>query len=217
LALGIERAGVELGHRVAEAVTVGGGEIVHRLDDAGQAGAGAADVAALVDAGADQHRVVPRAQLRHRHVTADLAIHHEAEPALLQQLPAAEHDFLFQLEVGDAVDHQPADPVVAVVDRHLITLSAQLLAGGKSRRPGADDPDRLGPLLTGPNRPHPAALEGGIGDVALDGPDSDALKALLDDAVALAEPVLRADAAAYLGEIVGRGADLVGLLQPTIS
>src|SRR6185437_16540618 len=83
-------------------------------------------------------------------------------------------------------------------------------------RPGADDTDRLGQLPTGPNRPDPAALEGGVGDIALNGTDRDALEALLDDAVAFAEPVLRADAAANLGKIVGRGTDLVGLLQPII-
>ena len=60
----------------------------------------------------------------------------------------------------------------------------------------------------------PAALPGGVGDVLLDRADGDALEALLDDAIAFAEPVLRADAAADLGEGVGGGGDLVGLLQP---
>jgi hypothetical protein len=50
LALGIERARVESGHRVAQPAAVRGGEIVERRGDAGQADAGGGDVARLVDA-----------------------------------------------------------------------------------------------------------------------------------------------------------------------
>ena len=57
---------------------------------------------------------------------------------------AALHDLLLQLEAGDAVDQQAADAVVAVVDRDLIALAAQLLGGGQPGRAGADDADALG-------------------------------------------------------------------------
>ena len=56
------------------------------------------------------------------------------------------------------------------------------------------------------DRLHPAHLERGVGDVALDRADGDgAVAGLLDHAIAFAQPVLRADAAADLGEGVGGG------------
>ena len=174
----------------------------------------AADVARLVDAGGDEHRVVPLAQLRQGHVAADGAVQVEADAALLEGAPAAQHHLLLQLEVRDAVDHQPAGAVVAVVDVHLVAAGAQPLGGGEAGRAGADDADALREFGARARRRDPAALPGGVGDVLLDRADGDALEALLDDAIALAEPVLRADAAADLGEGVGGGGDLVGLLQP---
>ena len=83
---GVQRAGRELRHRVAQALAVGGGQVVQRRHDARQPDARAADVARLVDAGGDQHRVVPRAQLGEGSVAADLAAEVEVDAALLQQL-----------------------------------------------------------------------------------------------------------------------------------
>ena len=179
---------------------------------------GPADVARLVDAGGDQHGIVAFAQRVEadgiRAVAADIGAEMEHDAAFLQQLPAAEHDVLLQLEAGDAVDHQPADAVVAVVDMHLVALAAQHLGRGEAARAGADDADRLRPLVAHADRLHPAVGERRVGDEALDRADGDAVEPLLDDAVALAQTVLRADAAADLGEVVGGGADLVSLLQP---
>ena len=84
-----------------------------------------------------------RAQFGERDVAADLEVQLELDAALGQQLRAAQHDLLLQLEVGDAVDQQAAGAVVAVVDRDPIALRAQLLGGGQARRAGADDADRL--------------------------------------------------------------------------
>ncbi len=127
-------------------------------------------------------------------------------PASSSSFQRREHDVLFQLEVGDAVDQQAADAVVAVVD------------DGPGSRGGAAARRRRGPPGPAPMMPTDSAVpragstgltqprvEGGVGDVALDRADGDALEALLDDAVALAQPVLRADAAADLGEVVGGG------------
>ncbi len=128
----------------------------------------------------------------------------------------ARHDLLLQLEVRNAVDEEAADPVVAVIDGDLVAAPAELLRGGEAGGAGADDADRLRALAPRLRRGDPARGEGGFGDELLDRADRDGLKALLDDAIALAEPVLRADAAADLGKIVGRGRDLVGLLDPAL-
>ena len=125
-------------------------------------------------------------------------------------------DMLLELEARDAVDHQPAHPVVPVIDRDLVAPPAQHLRRRQPAGARADDPDRLRQLAPRPRRLHPALRPGIIRDVALDRADRDALEPLLDDAVALAKPVLRADPAADLGEVVGGGADLVRLLQPPL-
>src|SRR5262249_17331355 len=133
----------------------------------------------------------------------------EADAAFLEKAPAPLHHMLLELEIGDAVDEEPADPVVAVVDMDLVTLAAQLLGGGEAGRPRADDADGETQLARRFRRLDPALRKGSLGDVFLDRADGDALEALLDDAIAFAEPVLRADSAADLGHVVGRRRDLV--------
>src|SRR5690606_14114830 len=60
-------------------------------------------------------------------------------------------------------------------------------------------------------------VPGGVGDVFLDRADGDgAVPRLFDDAVGLAERVLRADAAAGLREGIGGLRRLVGFLQPAL-
>src|SRR5437867_8552272 len=89
-------------------------------------------------------------------------------------------DLLLELEVGDAVDQQSADPVVTIVDRNLVALAAQLLGRSETGRAGADNADALGALAARLDRLHPALVPGGIGDELLDRTDSDRLEAFLD-------------------------------------
>jgi hypothetical protein len=170
--------------------------------------------ARLVDAGGDQHGVVPRPQFFQRDVLADAAVQHELDAGGLVLRVTAQHDVLFQLEVGDAVDHQAADAVVAVIDRDLPAAQPQPLGGREASRSGADDADGMVHFPRRRRRLHPAHVPGGVGDIALHRADGDAVEALLDDAIAFAEPVLRANAAADLGEGIGGGRDLVGFFQP---
>ncbi len=215
----VQRAAVEGGHVVAEALAVGRGQVVERRHDAVQPRAGAADVAVPVDAGGDQHRVVARAQFLERQLAfagADALPEVEGDARRLEQPPAPEHHVLLQLEAGDAVDHQPADAVVAVVDVHRIAHPPQRVRRRQPARARADDAHGAPQLAARHGWLHPALVPGMIGDEALHLADGDALEILLDDAVALAQPVLRADSAADLGEGVGRRADLVRLLQPAL-
>ena len=217
LARGVVPSVVEAGHVVAQPLAVAGRQVVHRRHDPCQPGAGAADVARLVNAGGDQHGVVPGAQVGEGEGLAQLHAQVELDAALLQQPPAAQHDLLLQLEAGDAVDHQPAHAVVAVVNVDLVALGPQPFRSRQPARPGADDPHRLWTLPPGGGRLHPALLPRVVGDEPFHRADGDAVEALLDDAVALAQPVLRADAAANLGKGVGGAADLVGFLQAVLS
>ncbi len=215
-ARGIERAVVEQGHRVAQPLAVAGGEKIERGNDIAETDAGGRDVARSVDAGRDEERVMARAQLGEARVAPDLELEMERDAALAQQSVAPLDHALLQLEVGNAVDEQTADAVVAVIDMDLVALAAKLFRRGKPARARAEDADRLPELARRPRRAHPAAREGILGDEFLDRPDGDRIEALLDDAIAFAEPVLRADAAADLGHVVGRGGDLVGLLEPAL-
>ena len=105
--------------------------------------------------------------------------------------------------------------VVPVIDRHPEPAPPEHVGRGEPTRPGADDPDALRPLETRLDRQHPALVPGGVGDVLLDRADRDRpMPRLLDDAVALAQPVLRANPAADLGKGVGRLAEVIGLAQP---
>ena len=148
--------------------------------------------------------------------TADVGVEFEIDAAVFQPFPAAEHDLLFQLEAWNAVDKQAADAVMAVINCDLIALLAQSLGCGEAGRAGADDADGFSAFLHGANGLHPALLEGGVGDVAFNRADGDGFKALFDDAVALAQPVLRADAAANLGKCVGCGGKLIRFLKTAL-
>jgi len=182
--------------------------------DAGQADPRRLDLARLVDAGGDQHRGMALAQLGDGRIAPDLEFQVEGDAGLAQQIGAPGDHVLFQLEVGDAVDQQAADPVVAVVDMHPIALAAQLLRRRQAGRSGADDADRLGALDDRRDRPHPPLAPGRLGQIGFHGANRDgAVAGPLDDAIALAQAVVRADAAADLREIVGGLGQLVGLLQ----
>jgi hypothetical protein len=160
---------------------------------------------------------VALAQVGQAGIAADLEVEVELHAAIDQQLGAAGHHLLLELEVGDAVDEQTTDAVVAVVDMDLVALAAQLLRRGEAGRAGADDANGGRELLARARRLDPAAVPGGVGDELLDRADGDgAVARLLDDAVALAEAILGADAAADLREVVGGGGDLIGLLEPAL-
>ncbi len=67
-------------------------------------------------------------------IAPDLEAGLEGDADLLQQFGAAQHDRLLELEVRNAVDEQPADPVVPVIDRHLIALAAEEIGRGEACR-----------------------------------------------------------------------------------
>ena len=160
---------------------------------------------------------MPGPELVEGRIAAHFEIQLEGDPALFEPLDAALDDILLQLEVRDAIDEEPAGAVMAVIDRHLVAFAAQLFGCGQTRGPGADDADRLGALAARPERLHPAALPGRVGDVFLDRTDRHRpMAGLFDDAIAFAQPVLRADAAADLRHVVGCLADLIGLFEATL-
>ena len=206
-----------LGHVIAKARLVGGGEIVERLHHARRADARRADVARLVDAGRDQDGVVPVTQLLHGRVAPDLETFVEDDAAVLQPLDAAHDDVLFQLEAGNAIGQQAAGAIVPVIDMHLMPRRAQIFGGGEAGRPRADHTNRLAGGAAGHQRLDPAFLPGGVGDEFFDAADGDgAMAGKFDNAIAFAQPILRADAAADFGHGAGQVRQLIGFAQPPL-
>ncbi len=217
LAERVERAVFIGRHHVAEALLVRRGEVIERFHHPRRADAGRTDRARLVDAGADHDRVVTLAQVFHRGIATDLEILVEDDAAVLEPLDAALDDRLFQLEAWDAVHQQPTHAIVPIIDVYLIAARPHQVRHRQPGGPGADHRDRLALGRPGGQRFDPALLPGGIGDVFLDRADRDrAVAGEFDDAIALAQPVLRADAAADLGHGRGRVGKLIGLAQPPL-
>ena len=83
-----QRAVVEGGDGVAKALAVGGGEIIHGLEDAVEVSTGHLKDSGLVDAGGDQERVMALAQIREADLAADFGIEVESDAARGQDLDA---------------------------------------------------------------------------------------------------------------------------------
>ena len=180
----------------------------------GWANARAGHGAGLVDTGRHQHGGVLLAQVGEAQILADLDVAVNFDVGLLKQLHAAIDHGLLQLESGDAVNHQAAGAVVAVVDLDLIAQLAQLFRRRHAAGAGTDDADRLFALNLGCHRFHPALFPGGIGDVLLNGADGHrAVLGLLQHATAFAQSILRAYAPTDFGHVVGGRGDRVGLFQ----
>src|SRR5690242_7851693 len=81
--------------------------------------------------GRQQHGVVAFAQLLDRHVDADVDPGRELHALRDQLLEPPVDVLLLQLEVGDAVPEQAADPVVALVHGDLVPGPGQLLRAGQ--------------------------------------------------------------------------------------
>ena len=112
---------------------------------------------------------------------------------------------LLELVLGDAVAHQAADAVVALVDGDVMAGSRELLCRSQSRGPGADDGDLLAGRDGGGLRFDDAVHPGLVGDGLLDALDRDAAAGLLlgDGQHAGGLARRRAQAAGELREVVG--------------
>ncbi|MCY1171583.1 hypothetical protein D9M73_116970 [compost metagenome] len=214
LARRIEATIVERRHGIAEILAVGGGEESERVDDALLVHARRLDRARAVHAGRNQHRIMTLAQFVERGITANLEIFVEDDAARLQPIDPAHDDGLFQLEAGDAIGQQPACTIVTIIDVYVIAARAQIFGGAEACGACADHADRLAARRAGHERLDPAFFPGGIGDELFDRSDRHrAMAGKFDDAIAFAQPVLRADAAANLGHGRGGIAQLIGFAQ----
>ena len=169
---------------------------------AGESLAGESALDGPVGSGAHEDRVVGREEF----VEADIAPHVDTQPELnahaLEYLAARLHDRLLELERRNAEGEQPTDARVPIVDDRGDAVADQDVRASESGRPGADDRDPLAGRLDLRQVRPPAGLERFIGDVLLDGSDRHGAELVIERAGALAQPVLRADAATHLGQRV---------------
>ena len=146
-------------------------------------------------------------------VLADLDAEAELHAHALEDLAAVLDDVLLELEGWDAEGQQSADLRVLVVDDGLDAVARQHVGGTQAGRSGTDDRHPLAGLDHVGQVRAPALLEGLVGDVLLDRADGHRAEAVVERAGAFAEPVLRTDAAADLGQRIGLVAEFGGLEQ----
>ena len=174
----------------------------HRVRDAAQIVAGNTGRARRFGAAAIEHGVILSQQFRHRLVDTDIDAAIEGNALARHLLDAAVDEVLFDLEIRNAVAHQPAGPAFALIDMDFVPGAAKLLGGGHAGRAGADDGDALSRLVLRRIGPDIARLIGLVGQRVLDRLDGDRDILKVQRTRFLARR--RADAAGELREIVGR-------------
>ena len=187
---------------LAERDPVGLREVLHRLVDAAELTPGRRQVARRRGAHRQHDGVVAVAQLRAGERLADVDAGPEDGALATHLVEPAVEDLLLHLELGDAVAHQPADLVGALVDRDGVAGPGELLGGGQPGRAGADHRDRAAGEPLRRLRAYGARLPGAVDDRDLDVLDGHRVLVDAEDAGRLARS--RAEPAGELREVVGR-------------
>ena len=164
----IELAVVEVSHCLAKADPVGGDQEVERLEHALRRVSGRLHLPCGIDAGRDQDRVMPCAQLGEADVPADVGVEHERHAAVREALHATLDDLFLELEIRDAVDQETACAVVAIINGDLVASCAKFVGRREAGRACADDADAFDAFAWGCDRLHPAAIPCRVGNVAFD-------------------------------------------------
>ena len=167
-----------------------------------------------VDSGSQQYGIMFFLQFLKRDRFADFLIQVEANTATLILRDAAGDDVFIQLEVGNAVNQQPSGAVLAFVNLYRDTFASQYLRRRQPCRAAAHNPHRNPALFRRAEILHPAFFPRSLGDVFFDRPNRDGAKILIHDTITFAQLILRADAAADFGKIIGSGRKFIGVFEP---
>ena len=152
--------------------------------------------------GVEGAQCVPAHVLPHAHAGA------EFDAAGAQGVDLLVDDALGRLEVGDAVAQHAARARPRLEDRHRVSRQAHPLGDGEARRPAPNDRHTPTALETGRGDREAAPLAAvPIGHEGLQLADRDRLGVLAHHAVALAELLLRAEAAAQFRHLAGGAED----------
>ena len=174
---------------------------------------GQSAIGIAVGAGAEEYGVVVAQQFLDLDIAADLHAQMELHAHAFQHLAAARDDALLQLEAGNAELHQSTDLFVTVEHHRLDAVARQHIGARESRGPRADHGDALAGSDHFAQIRAPAFFQRRIDDVFLHRADGDRAEAVFQRATAFAKTILRADAAAHLGQRIGGVAERRGFFQ----
>ena len=118
-------------------------QVLDREVDAAELAAGNLEIPRPRRPAAEHDRVELAPQAGDREIDADLDAGPELDAFGRHQRQPAIDEALLELELGNAVAKQPADPIGALEDRHVVPDLVQLVGGGEAGRPRADDGDAL--------------------------------------------------------------------------
>ena len=189
-------------HRLAADAAILLRQEFHREMDARKIAARHRQIARLLGAAGQNHRVVIVKKRLRLDVDADIDADMEFDAFGLHLIDAAVDQMLLHLEVGNAIAQQAAGLAVLLKDMHLVPDARELLRAGKAGGAGADDGDALAGLVGGQLGRQPAIGPGAIDDGAFDRLDRHRRVAEVERAGGFARR--GADAAGEFGEIIGR-------------
>ena len=154
-------------------------------------------------------------QFVERCVAADFETFMEDDAARFQPINAAHDNRLFEFEARNTISQQAPCAVMPVVNMDFIPGDAHIFGSGKARWPRANNTDRLSARGPRDDGFDPAFFPCRIGDEFFDRADRHrAVARKFDDAIALAQAILRADAAADFGHRRCAVRQFIGFAQP---
>ena len=212
----LSRGGDELvvGDGVPRGSLVLEGEVFHGKMDPLQLAARDGQVAGLRGPARQNHGAEFLPQLFDGNVGPNVAVGPENDAALFHEAEPPVQDPLLQLEFGDAVAQQPANPVGPLKDRHRMACPVQLLRRRQARGAGADHGHLLSRADGGREGFDPAFIEGPLDDGNLNLLDGHGIVIDSQHAGALARS--RTKPPGKLGEIVG-GVQAADGLAPAVA
>ena len=178
------------------------GQVFDREVDAAELAAGNLEVPRPRRPAAEHDRVELPPQAGDRQIDADLDPGPELDPFGHHQRQPAIDEALLELELRNAVAKQPADPIGALEDGHLVPDFVELVGSGEAGRPRADDGDALARAYDGRPRLNPVVLERVLDDRELNRLDRH--RVVVDAEHARAFARRRAQSSGPLREVVGR-------------
>src|SRR5208282_620682 len=152
---------------------------------------------------AEKDRIEFADQVLECEVAADLDAQAEFDSHVLHDLAALVHHLFFELERRYAEGQQAADLRMAVEHHGGHAAARQHVRAGEAGGAGADDRDALAGTYHVRQIGLPALLERFVRDVLFDGADAHRADAVVQGARAFAQPVLRTDSTAHLGQRIG--------------
>ena len=189
-------------------------QVIHGQVDAVQLPARYGKVSGLGGPARQNQGVEVASQILHRHVESDVGPGLEEDTLFPQQIEAAPHHPLLQLEIGNSIGQQPPDAVGSFEHGDPVAHLVQLVRAGQAGRTRTHH----GHLFPGPNggrrRLDPAFTEGMLDDADFDLLDGD--RFIVDSQHTGLFAGRRTDPAGKLGEVVGLVQYLDGFL-PAVS